>query len=177
MALVQVMAQETQGVLPRDWDAELFDQMMSYDPESTDAAYRQLLAFHRRIDEGDNDAALDHLEKALAASGSCGRLVRHLCFSEAACSSALLRGNPTAARTWRKLAEKLRRPLIPQNLDAAIAQSEGRWEEAAKSWDTTLAFLTARKFDSGMVRAAKRRIEEFRQQCLEASRSARAAVV
>ncbi len=158
--------------MPRDWDAELFAQMLLRDHhESYDSTYRQLQAFYRLNDERNVDGALEHLEKALAASGRGGRLLRHACFLEAACSSAMLRDNSAAARTWLARATRLRKPMSRHSTEAAIAQSEGRYLEALRSWDAALAFLVAKKFDSGPARYGKAKIREYQEQCREAIRN------
>jgi hypothetical protein len=168
IALLQVMAEETKGVLPRDWDPELVALMLQNSPKAGDNAFRQLMAFYRRNDEGDQNAALVHLENALAASGNCGRALRNACFAEAAGSCAMLRGRPAAARTWVSRAAKLRKPISPHSIDAFLAHSDGRYADALKSWDAALAFLAKRKLGSGLARYAKGRMEEYREQCREA---------
>jgi len=168
IAVLQVQSEETAGVLPRDWDSELFARMLDHSAIAGDNAYRQMLAFYRRIDEGNEAAALGHLEKALAASGRCGGPVRHWCFLEAACSSALLRGNPTAARTWLERATRLRRQMSRHGIDAAIAQSEKRYQDALRLWDAALAYLAKGRFDSGLSRYGKVKIAEYQQQCRDA---------
>jgi len=175
IAVLQVQSQEAAGVLPRDWDPELVALMLRADPKTGDNAARQMLAFYRRIDEGEEAAALQHLELALSASANCGRAVRQWCFLEAACSSALLRHSPSAARTWVARAVKIAKPASLHSIDAAIAQSEHRYSDALQLWDATLAYLAKRKTDSGLVRSVKARIVEYREQCRTAmSRSATA---
>lgn len=168
IALLQVMAEETKGALPRDWDPELVALMLQNNPKSGDNAFRHLLAFYRRIDEGGRNAALVHLERALAASGRCGRALRYACFAEAAGSSAMLRGNPAAARVWVARAAKIRKPVSPHTINAFLEHSEGRYADALKSWDASLAFLAKRKLDSGLARYAKEKMEGYREQCREA---------
>jgi hypothetical protein len=169
-AVLQVQSEETAGVLPRDWDAETFARMLD-DNSADDNTFRQMMAFYRRIDQGDDPAALAHLEKALAASGLCGGPVRHWCFLEASCSSAMLRANPDAARTWLDRASRIRKPASRLSLDAAIAQSERRYEDAIPLWDAALAHLVKLKYDSGLTRFVKAKIAEYRQQCVEALKS------
>ena len=176
-ALLQLMTEETAGILPRDWDPELFDGMMRYPAGSQDAAYRELLASYRRCDEDNEDGALEHLERSLAASGCAGKLVRHVCFLEAAGCSALLRNNSKNARIWLARATRLRKPMSRHSSDAAIAQSEGRYEDALRSWDAALGYLSARKLDSGLARFAKLRIQANQAACRLAIQAARTAAV
>jgi hypothetical protein len=168
MALLQLQTEETAGVQPRDWDAGLFEEMLKGDPKAGESSYRQMLAFYRRIDEGNEAAALLHLENALARSGCCGRLVKHWCFLEAACSSAIIRGDPEKARTWLARATRLRKPQSKHGLEAAIAMSEKRYEDAVRHWDAALADLAKRKLDSGLARFGKAKIAEYQSRCREA---------
>jgi hypothetical protein len=167
MALLQVVAQETVGARPRDWDGEAFEEMIAADSSRPESAVRHMFAFYRRLDEGREAEAIGHLERALAASGLCGRVVRQWCFLEACCSSAILRGNTEQARTWLTAARKVRRPESTRGPEAAIAMAEGRYAGAAKLWDEALAFVARRRLDSGLVRFSKERMEFYRGQCQE----------
>lgn len=172
MAVAQVMAQDAQGVMPRDWDPHLIAQLLPYDEKMAETALRQMLAYYRRADEGDETTALEHLELALAAAGRARKAIRHLIFTDAAYCSALARGNPAAARSWMARARKERRPVSVHGVEAAIAQSESRYEDAVRSWDAALAFLAKRKLESGTSRFSRNTITRAREQCLEAIRSA-----
>jgi len=170
MAAMQVQSEETIGVLPRDWNPEWFDAMMAPTGSagSGAAGYRHMLAFYRKIDEGDDSAALTHLEAALAASGFGGRPIRHWVFLEAAASSALLRSNPEAARTWLDRARNVRRPDSTASIEAAIAQAEGRYQDAFDLWNQALAYIERRRVDSGLARFAKTKIAAYQMQCRQA---------
>jgi len=128
-------------------------------------AVRQMLAFYRQLDEGEEEAALGRLEAALAASGVCGRALRHGCFLEAACSSGLLRGSAENARGWLADARKVRRPESQQGAEAAIAMCERRYADAVKHFDAALDFVARRKLDSGLARFAKQRMIFCRREC------------
>jgi hypothetical protein len=167
MAVLQVQTQETEGILPGDWDSDLVKEMLRGGPESGDKAYRQMLAFYRCIHQGNPDAALLHLEKALAGSARCGRVCRQWCFLEAACSTALLRGDAAKARTWLQRAVKVRKPESKANVEASIAMAEGRYQDAIPLWDESLAFIAKRRGDSGLIRFTKMKIAEYREQCRE----------
>jgi hypothetical protein len=127
-----------------------------------------MLAFYRCVDQNQEPEALGHLEQALSGSGNLGRPMRQWCFLEAACSSALLRHSPAAARTWLERGMRLRKPPSRYSIDAAIAQSEGRYRDAIELWDASLAYLVKKRFDSGLTRFAKAKIAEYRRQCCEA---------
>jgi hypothetical protein len=89
-----------------------------------------MLVFYRCVDQNQEPEALGYLEQALSGSGNLGRPIRQWCFLEAACSSALLRHSPAAARTWLERGMRLRKPPSRYSIDAAIAQSEGRYRDA-----------------------------------------------
>ena len=171
IALLQLITEESSGVRPRDWDEELVAQMLQYNPLSGDSAFRHMLLFCRKNDQGDRQAALEHLEKALAASGNCGRQVRYWCFAEAACSSAMLRHNPVAARAWVERAAKIRKPVTPHNIAAFLGHCEGRYADALKAWAATLAFLGRKKQGSGLSLYITAKMEEYRDECREALNS------
>src|SRR5579872_593230 len=173
-ALIQIQTQDMEGVLPRDWDPEIVAQMLHSDPKSGDYAYRQLLAFYRQLDLGDSELALQHLETALATSAAGGNVVQHLCFLEASASSALYRHNAAAAHTWLARAIKVRRAVTKNGAEAAIAQSEGRYQDALRYWDAAQAYLAKKKLDSGLVRFARRIIADHQQECRQALSAAQA---
>jgi hypothetical protein len=168
MALLQVQTEERAGVLPRDWDAALFEEMMKCSPHAPENSYRHLLAFYRRLDERQEAAALAHMESALAGSGRGGRLLRHACFLEASCYSAILRGDAAQARTWLARAVKVRKPVSKHGVEAAIAMAEGRYRDALREWDAALEFLAKRKLDSGLVRFARNLVAGYQARCREA---------
>jgi hypothetical protein len=143
-------------------------EILHYDALAPETGFRQLLGSYRRADEGNDAGAMEHLELALAAAGLSPRAVRHLIFTEAAAWSALARGNPAAARSWMARARKERRPVSVHGVEAALAQSEGRYEDAVRSWDAALAFAAKRKLESGLARFSRRSIAENREKCLEA---------
>jgi hypothetical protein len=166
MGLLQVMAQEAAGTLPRDWNGEAFEAMMAGDSGST-ACVRHMLAFYRSINQGLETEAVDYLEQALGASGLCGRQVRQWCFLEASCSSALLLARADQARHWLEAARRLRKPESTRGPEAGIAMAEGRNADALKLWNEALAFTARRKLDSGLVRLAKERMMYYRGRCQE----------
>ncbi|HWD00045.1 MAG TPA: hypothetical protein VG456_24970 [Candidatus Sulfopaludibacter sp.] len=165
IAVLQLQTEETEGMLPRDWDPALVAEMLQGCAANGDNAYRHMLVFYRCIDLGDEEAALAHLEKALAASARCGRPARLWCFLEAAACSGLMRGDPEQARTWLARAVKVSKPQSKSSVEAAIAMAEHRYEDALRLWDESLAFLAKRRLDSGLIRFTKLKIAEYQAEC------------
>jgi peptidase M50-like protein len=165
MALLRVQAEEANGVLPRDWDTAEFERMIETPPAAPEYGYCHLLAYYRRLDERDEERALEHLETALAHSKAVGLLMRHCIFLEAASASAALRRNAQAARTWLDRAIRLRKPQLRASVENAIAMCEERYDDALRFQDEVRAFLVRRRLDSGLVRFARERLEEDERIC------------
>ncbi len=165
IALVMLIAEETNGVLPRDWDPDLFALALTSAPE---LSYVQLLAYNRSLDVGDQAAAPIYLEAALASCASCGRLIRHALFLNAACASVEHRGNVSQARTWIARAARLRKPETTASLEADIAQCEGRYADALRHIAESRAFLDRRKLDSGLARFSRERLARVESECRNA---------
>ena len=163
MALMLVQTENTGGTLPRSWSRVLFEEMLRTPPSEPEYAYCQLLAFYRRIDEGAEIAALQHLESALSRLPRAGKPLRQVIFIEAACASAGIRKNPEQAREWRKRAIALMKPRSLDALDAEIAISEGRFEAALKHLEAAHAHLDKSGLDSGLARFAR---EQWAQRAL-----------
>jgi hypothetical protein len=132
MALWALQTEETRGVLPRNWDAELIRQVLMADPSSGEYSYIQLLAFYRSTDEKKEQVALEHLENALARSANSSKVLRQCIFLEAASSSAWSRGNVSQARTWVERAGEVREPVSTDGVEAVIAIREERYDDALR---------------------------------------------
>lgn len=165
IALVMLLAEETNGILPRDWTPELMALALTSAPER---AYVQLLAYYRSLDLGEQDAAPIHLEAALANCERSGRLGRHAIFLNAACASVEHRRNVPQARTWIERAAKLRKPETTASIEADIAQCEGRYADALRHIAESRAFLGRRKLDSGLARFARQRLDRIESECRNA---------
>lgn len=170
MALWALQGEETCGVLPRNWDPELIRQMLVADPTSAQYPNIQLLAFYRLADEKNEQVALEHLEKALAKSARCSKVLRQCIFLEAAFSSALWRKNILQARTWLARAGQVREPLSTCGVEAAIAICEKRYDDAVRLLDTVCVRIERRKLDSGLARFAKEKLAEYKELCANAQR-------
>ena len=164
MALLMLQAEETRGAQPAEWDSQLFAEMLAIDPTSSEYPYCQLLAYYRRIDEGDELASLEHLENALSKSARSGKAVRHFIFMEAAFSSAIRRSNAAQARTWLKRACTLRKPETTDSVEAAIAICEKRYDDASTHFDAARSRIGRRRLDSGLIRFAKKKWTEYEKQ-------------
>jgi len=165
IALVMLLAEETNGVLPRDWTPELMSLALTSAPE---LAYVQLLAYCRSLDLGDQEPASIHLEAALANCAHGGRALRHAIFLNAASASVEHRRNVPQARTWITRASRLRKPETTASIEADIAQCEGRYADALNQIQEMRAFLDRRKLDSGLARFARQRLDRIERECRNA---------
>jgi hypothetical protein len=165
MTLVAIQTEIAKGTRPRDWSRETFGEVLAIDDSAAEYVWGQLLVYYRELDEGRDEAALDHLEKALRQSGRAGKALRHGLFLEAAWASAGVRGRAAQARTWYERACKLQRPDSAAAVEAAIAMCEGRYEEAERYWREARAYVDRRKLDSGLARFAKERWARFEAAC------------
>ncbi|MGH9609235.1 MAG: M50 family metallopeptidase [Bryobacteraceae bacterium] len=169
MAILAIQTEEANGVRPREWDPEVFEQALTSDPVACEYPYCQLMAYYRRADEGLEKAALRHLENALARSASSGRPFRHVLFLEAASASAVIRKQAAQSRTWCERGCKLRKPEPLHAVQAGIAMCEGRYGEAVKHWEAARARLVQKRLDSGLARFAKEKWAEYESDCRSAS--------
>jgi hypothetical protein len=171
MALLALQSDDTKGLRPREWNRQLFEQILNTDTSASEYLYSHLLAFYRRLDEGLETQALEHLEIVLARSARVGKVLRHALFLEAALTSALICKRAAQARSWRERACKIRKPESLDVVDAGIAMCEGRYEEAAKHWEAARAHVVRRKLDSGVIRFAMEKWAEYETVCLAARES------
>ena len=174
-AAVAIQAENSNGVLPRYWDSALVDQMLAAPQPGSGRIFPDLMAYYRRLDEGNEPAAREHLESALRESAKSGKAVRQLLFFEAAEVNALMAGNVANARTWLDRGLKLRKPESRTCVDGAIAMCEGRYDDALRDIAATRAFILKRKQGSGLARFALERLEDRDRRCEEA-RQANAAI-
>ena len=165
MALYALQTEETNGVLPRDWDAELVRLMLTTDPSASEYPYTELLAFYRSMNENSEQEALQHLENALARSARGGKPLRQCLFLEAASSSAHLRGNAAQARTWLERACMLQKPKSIDGIEAAIAICEKRYDDALRHLAAARVRLERLKLDSGLARFSKEKLTEYERLC------------
>jgi len=168
MALLAIQTENTKGLRPREWNRQLIEQILTADASASEYLYSQLLAYYRRLDEGLETQALDHLEIVFSKSARVGKVLRHALFLEAASASAFVRRGAGQARSWRELACTLRKPESLHALDAKIAMCEGRYEEAAQHWEAAKADVVRRKLDSGIVRFALEKWAEDQAACIAA---------
>jgi hypothetical protein len=165
MALLALQTDNTKGLRPREWNRQLFEQILTTDASASEYLHSQLLAFYRRLDEGLETQALVHLEIVLARSARVGKVLRHALFLEAASTSALICKRAVQARSWRERACKLRKPESLDVVDAGIAMCEGRYEEAAQHWEAARAHVVRRKLDSGLIRFVTEKWAEYEAVC------------
>ncbi len=155
-ARMAVQTEKANGVRPREWNPQLFAEMLAVDATACEYPYCHLMAFYRRLDEGSTCAALQHLENALAGSAASGRPFRHILFLEAAFASAVIRMQAAQARCWCERVCQLRKPESLHAIEAGIATCEGRYQDAGRHWAAAIAHVVRRRLDSGLTRFAKR---------------------
>ncbi len=170
IALIAMQSEERRGVRPRDWDPELVERVLATAPEASEYPYSELLMYYREADLGDQEAALSHMENALAASGRGGKVFSYACYLEAAVASARMRKNAGQSRTWLERAYKLRKRIkgLGDAVDAAIAICEERYDDAHTHLRITREFWKRRKFDSGLARFALENLERNEALCKSA---------
>ncbi len=154
IALLEIQTQEANGLRPCDWDSKSFNEVLTADVSASEYLPCQLFAFYRRLDEGSDDVALQHLESLLAASARAGKPVRHILFLEAALASATIRKQATQAREWLERARNIQKPKSLHAVEAAIAICEGRYEDAARHWQAARERIVRLRLDSGLTRSA-----------------------
>jgi hypothetical protein len=166
-AFLALQTEGTNGLRPREWSPELFAQLMAVEPSETEYPRCQLLAYYRGLDQGDELAALPHLENVVAKSGKVGKVFRPVAFLEAASACAGIRNQPDKARAWRERAVPLLRnqPEAFETVDASIAMSEGRYEDALPLWQAARDRLFRRRLDSGLARFALDKLAEAQTVC------------
>jgi hypothetical protein len=165
MMLLALESNNTRGVRPRDWDAQLCESTFSIRSGMPEYPLSQLLAAYRAWDQGDGPSVLQHLENALANSKKSGLIFRQSLFLEAASASAFFLERPQQARAWLERARKLRRPESVAATEAAIALREKRFADALAHLEEANAFVERRKIDSGLVRFAKEKWAEQEEIC------------
>jgi hypothetical protein len=168
-ALLALQTEETRGVVPRDWDAEVFNRMLMADPSANEYPYIQLLAYYRFTDRNQEEEALRHLENALTRSARCGKRFRQYLFLEAGWSSAYVRRNAARARTWLERPGKVRKPLSTDSVEAAIAICEKRYDDARRYLAAIRNDIDRRKLDSGLARFVKEKVTEYEGLCERAT--------
>jgi hypothetical protein len=165
MATVAVQAESAAGVLPREWDSALMDQMLQAIPNGPEGIFRHIMAYYRRLDEKNDEAACGHLESALAASAKSGKAVRQLLFFEAAEVNALIRHDSPRAHTWLGRAVKLRKAESVACVKGSISMCEARFEDGLREIAEARAFIVKKKVDSGLARFAKERLDDRERLC------------
>ena len=89
-------------------------------------------------------------------------------YFEAAEVNALLKHDPTRARTWRERALKLRKPESSACVDGGIAMSEARYDDAIRNIAAARARIVKRNLDSGLARFARQWLDERERFCRQA---------
>lgn len=165
IALLDIQSQEAQGVRPGDWNSAHFELMLQATRKTSGYAYFQLMANYRRLAEGREEAALEHLENALSESHRMGKLLRGVIYAEAASASTVIKKRPAQARVWRDRATAIWKPKSLDGLDAEIAMLEGRYGDALMHLEGAKAYLDRLGLDSGIVRFAREELQAKEERC------------
>ncbi len=167
-ALLALQTEDTTGVRPRDWNLRTFERIAQANISSDEYLACQLMAYYRRVDEGFDEAALNHLEQALAKSAGRPKAVQYVLFAESASASAEIRKQASQARTWLGRARQLSKAEPLDGVEAAVAMCEGRYQDALTHWQAARHRLDSGKLDSGLARLAKERWNEYENTCRSA---------
>jgi hypothetical protein len=165
VAILALSSEEAKGLRPREWNSEVFNQTLDVDSSASEYLHCQLFAYYRRLDEGREADALEHLERLLATSARAGKPLRQALFLEAASASSIIRKSPMQARVWLDCACKLRKPESTDAVDASIAMCEGRYEEAASHRKNARERVTRQRLDSGLNRFTKEKWAIYEAAC------------
>lgn len=165
IALLSLHTEEAKGLRPHEWNAKLFELILTVDSVAAEYLHCQMLAYYRRLDEDREDEAVEHLENALASAADSGVAMQQWLFLEAAASSAFVRHRSAQARCWSERACKLRKVDSLAVVDAGIAMCEGRYEEALQHWEAARARVLRQRLDSGLIRFAKEKWAKYEAAC------------
>jgi hypothetical protein len=167
MALYALQTQDAGGARPRDWDAELFAEVMKTKPTSNQYPFVQLLAYFRCVDQENEEAGFEHLESALATCKKSGKCFRHAIFLTAAATTAYPRGNGDGARVWLARACRIQKPKSTDGVESAIAMSEHRYSDALRHLSSLRIYLNKLKLSSGLARFSSDEIARYEKICAE----------
>jgi hypothetical protein len=167
IALVQILADEANGALPKDWDSELWALAFPPAAQSPEYPYVHLLALYRSLNLGSEEEGLRFFETCLATSAKSGTQLRHNFYLQAAGISAWIRKDVPQARTWLDRARKLRKSESVDSIEAGIAVCEQRYDDALRLIAASRARLDRRKLDSGIARFARIELDEAERKCRE----------
>ena len=165
MAVLALQTSEAEGVRPRDWDPETFRLTLMNNGSEAENCQRNLMAYYRCVDQGDELSALNYLESCLACSAKMSPQVRMCVFLETACAVAVFRHSAANARIWWERARKAGKPPSTSSLEAVMAMAEERYEDALSHFAAARAFVEKRRLDSGLARFAQAKRAEYEEQC------------
>jgi hypothetical protein len=171
-AMLYIIAQDTQGVLPRDWQAERLAQLET----ATDgplAATASVLMLAYLIDRRDPDAIIAATERALALSASAIPLHRRMILETAAYVQGIYRHDAALAAEWLADAQNVSGIASEKDWDAdsmgAVALASGDAEAARGHFRRALGRLDRQPPGSGAVAASRARLGELLSSCGQAA--------
>ena len=166
MAVVALQAENMRGVRPREWTSETFEQALESVQSEQHYSAVQMLAAYRAADLGDDQRALQHLERALSVASQPA--VTRWCYLEASVASAKHRRNPAQARIWLERASKVKTTVRRDDtagIQAQIAMAEGDYAGALQHWTRYRGLLERLRLDTGTARFGKEKISEAEAKC------------
>lgn len=166
MAVVALQAENMRGVRPREWTSETFEQALESVQSEQHYSAVQMLAAYRAADLGDDQRALQHLERALSVASQPA--VTRWCYLEASVASAKHRRNPAQARIWLERASKVKTTVRRDDtagIQAQIAMAEGDYAGALQHWTRYRGLLERLRLDTGTARFGKEKISEAEADC------------
>jgi hypothetical protein len=171
-ALLYILASDSQGVPPRDWDAVKLGQLEAA-ADAPLAATAAVLMLAYTLDGRDPDAIVAATERALARAATAIPLHRRMILETAAYVQGIYRRDAVLAAEWLADARKVKGVASEQDWDAdsmgAIALANGAVEEARDHFRRALARLDRQPPGSGAVAASRARLEGLIAICGQAA--------
>jgi hypothetical protein len=166
-ALLYVLALDTQGVPPREWDADTVQKLRLPGPAplaGTAAIFLMNHDWHR----DDPEEFADAVEGALALVPVLSPDLRRYCFDAASWAQSFGRGNVSLAEAWLADARAVKGAVPSPDWDAssaaAIELAKGNVAGARDGLTSAIAALDRRPGASGSVLACRRRFVELLDQ-------------
>ncbi len=167
IALFDLFAQDARGVEPGGWDAGILGRIERVPPRVPEAVTARILAYTRRLDDGEIDTAALLLEDALALSGRSGDRMRAVLYWEACSFQAKYRQHAASARVWAERAAVFPdcEKHVPLWAQARLLAAERRFEEACAASEQWRIEFTRSGLQSGLATLCLRHAAEFEAEC------------
>jgi len=171
-ALLYIIAADSQGILPRDWDAAMLAQLEAA-ADAPLAATAAVLMLAYTLDRGDPDAVVAATERALARAPNAIPLHRRMILETAAYVQGIYRRDAALASAWLTDARTVTGIASEKDWDAdsmgAIALASGDADGARAHFRRALGRLDRQPPGSGSVAASQSRLEGLIAMCGQAA--------